>query len=119
MHIHHSVLDADQTGKNIFSGPGRVAKRKRFYHFIAGMQTTLPGRGGRLAPMLNSYPALRQRPRRADPIWNGRDNRHHGHPRPLFGPVVARVGENRLAGDGDLQPLPRISASLALRLSRN
>ena len=109
MHIHHSVVDA-KTGKNIFSGK-EGGETTEFLHFIAGMQTHLPGAVALLAPYVNSY--RRYVPDFAAPInleW-GRDNRTTGLRVPISGPEARRL-ENRLAGM-DCNPYLGLAASLA------
>ncbi len=109
MHIHHSVVDM-KTGKNIFSDR-KGGETPEFLHFIAGMQTHLPGAVALLAPYVNSY--RRYVPDFAAPInleW-GRDNRTTGLRVPISGPEARRL-ENRLAGM-DCNPYLGIAASLA------
>ncbi|MCA3437346.1 MAG: glutamine synthetase [Rhodobacter sp.] len=109
MHIHHSVVDL-KTGKNIFSDR-KGAETQHFLHFIAGMQTHLPGAVALLAPYVNSY--RRYVPDFAAPInleW-GRDNRTTGLRVPISGPEARRL-ENRLAGM-DCNPYLGLAASLA------
>ena len=53
MHIHHSVVET-ATGQNIFSD-AQGGETEAFLHFIAGMQTHLPGAVALLAPYVNSY----------------------------------------------------------------
>lgn len=109
MHIHHSVVDM-KTGKNIFSDR-KGGETQHFLHFIAGMQTHLPGAVALLAPYVNSY--RRYVPDFAAPInleW-GRDNRTTGLRIPISGPEARRL-ENRLAGM-DCNPYLGLAASLA------
>ncbi len=109
MHIHHSVVDI-KTGKNIFSDK-KGGETPAFLHFIAGMQTHLPGAVALLAPYVNSY--RRYVPDFAAPInleW-GRDNRTTGLRVPISPPEARRL-ENRLAGM-DCNPYLGIAASLA------
>jgi glutamine synthetase len=109
MHIHHSVVDM-RTGKNIFSDK-KGNETEHFLHFIAGMQTHLPGAVALLAPYVNSY--RRYVPDFAAPInleW-GRDNRTTGLRVPISGPEARRL-ENRLAGM-DCNPYLGLAASLA------
>ncbi len=109
MHMHHSVVDI-KTGKNIFSDK-KGGETPAFMHFIAGMQTHLPGAVALLAPYVNSY--RRYVPDFAAPInleW-GRDNRTTGLRVPISPPEGRRL-ENRLAGM-DCNPYLGIAASLA------
>lgn len=109
MHMHHSVVDI-KTGKNIFSDK-KGGETPAFLHFIAGMQTHLPGAVALLAPYVNSY--RRYVPDFAAPInleW-GRDNRTTGLRVPISPPEARRL-ENRLAGM-DCNPYLGIAASLA------
>lgn len=109
MHMHHSVVDI-KTGKNIFSDK-KGGETPAFLHFIAGMQTHLPGAVALLAPYVNSY--RRYVPDFAAPInleW-GRDNRTTGLRVPISPPEGRRL-ENRLAGM-DCNPYLGIAASLA------
>jgi len=109
MHIHHSVVDS-KTGKNIFADK-KTGETDLFHHFIAGMQTHMPGAIALLAPYVNSY--RRYVPDFAAPInleW-GRDNRTTGLRVPISSPVGRRI-ENRLPGM-DCNPYLGIAASLA------
>ena len=109
MHIHHSVVDM-KTGKNIFSDK-KGGETPAFLHFIAGMQSHLPGAVALLAPYVNSY--RRYVPDFAAPInleW-GRDNRTTGLRVPISAPEGRRL-ENRLAGM-DCNPYLGLAASLA------
>ncbi|SNX72760.1 L-glutamine synthetase [Cereibacter ovatus] len=109
MHIHHSVVET-ATGQNIFSD-AQGGETEAFLHFIAGMQTHLPGAVALLAPYVNSY--RRYVPDFAAPInleW-GRDNRTTGLRVPISGPEARRL-ENRLAGM-DCNPYLGLAASLA------
>ncbi len=109
MHIHHSVVDL-KTGKNIFSDK-KGHETDAFLHFVAGMQTHLPGAVALLAPYVNSY--RRYVPDFAAPInleW-GRDNRTTGLRVPISDPEARRL-ENRLAGM-DCNPYLGLAASLA------
>jgi len=64
--------------------------------------------GAVLATYVNSYRAT-QRPRRADHLEWGRDNRTYGHPAwPLSGPFPLAARRERLAGW--TATLPRIAA---------
>ena len=109
MHIHHSVLTAED-GRNIFSDEDGN-ETAEFHHFIAGLQNHMPAALAVIAPYVNSY--RRYVKDHAAPInleW-GRDNRTTGIRVPLSSPGARRV-ENRLAGM-DCNPYLGIAASLA------
>ncbi|KZY02804.1 MULTISPECIES: glutamine synthetase family protein [unclassified Sulfitobacter] len=109
MHIHHSVLTAED-GRNIFSDEDGK-ETAEFHHFIAGLQNHMPAALAVIAPYVNSY--RRYVKDHAAPInleW-GRDNRTTGIRVPLSSPGARRV-ENRLAGM-DCNPYLGIAASLA------
>ncbi len=109
MHIHTSVVDT-KSGKNIFADK-KTGETEAFLHFIAGMQTHLPGAIALLAPYVNSY--RRYVPDFAAPInleW-GRDNRTTGLRIPISSPAGRRI-ENRLPGM-DCNPYLGIAATLA------
>jgi len=109
MHIHTSVVDT-KSGKNIFADK-KTGETEAFLHFIAGMQTHLPGAIALLAPYVNSY--RRYVPDFAAPInleW-GRDNRTTGLRIPISTPAGRRI-ENRLPGM-DCNPYLGIAATLA------
>jgi glutamine synthetase len=109
MHIHHSILDLDNSS-NAFSGP-QGGETDLFYHFIGGLQKYMPAAIAVMAPYVNSY--RRYVKDHAAPInleW-GRDNRTTGIRIPLSDPEARRV-ENRVGGM-DCNPYLGIAASLA------
>ena len=108
MHIHHSVID--NTGRNIFTGPGG-GETDAFFHFIGGLQEHMPSAIALIAPYVNSY--RRYVEGEAAPVnleW-GRDNRTTGIRIPISDPSARRI-ENRLPGM-DCNPYLCIAASLA------
>lgn len=108
MHIHQSVLDAEN-GRNVFStGNGRDSALFRSY--IAGLARLLPQISPLFAPNVNSF--RRMRPDTDAPInvqW-GSDNRSCGLRIPISDSKNRRI-ENRLPG-ADANPYLSIAASL-------
>ncbi|WP_037503113.1 glutamine synthetase family protein [Sphingomonas jaspsi] len=108
MHIHQSIVDADN-GRNVFSTPnGRDSALFRSH--IAGLVRLLPQVTPLFAPNVNSY--RRMRPDTSAPVnvqW-GSDNRSCGIRIPVSDPANRRV-ENRLAG-ADANPYLAIATSL-------
>lgn len=108
MHIHQSVLDADN-GRNVFStANGRDSALFRSY--IAGLARLLPQISPLFAPNVNSF--RRMRPDTDAPInvqW-GSDNRSCGLRIPISDSKNRRI-ENRLPG-ADANPYLSIAASL-------
>lgn len=108
MHIHQSVVDADD--RNIFSNADG-SPSDAFLHFIGGLQTYLPAAMPFFAPYVNSYRRLSRFTSAPINLSWGYDNRTCGLRVPHSGPEARRV-ENRLAGV-DVNPYLAIAASLA------
>lgn len=112
MHIHQSLLDAEE-GHNLFAGVDGEPS-SLFRHYIGGLQRYLPAAMPLLAPNVNSYRRLlRTDTSGSAPVnveW-GMDNRTVGLRVPVSTPEATRV-ENRLAG-ADANPYLAIAASLA------
>ena len=109
MHIHHSVVSADN-GKNIFSDADGE-ESLHFAYFIGGLQKYIPAATPLFAPYVNSYRRFVRD--HAAPInleW-GRDNRTTALRVPVSD-VQSRRVENRIAGM-DCNPYLAIAASLA------
>lgn len=109
MHIHQSIVDADN-GRNVFVNADGTDSAL-FAHYIAGLQTYIPLAMPMFAPYVNSYRRLA--PFMSAPInvrW-GLDNRTCGIRVPKSGPEARRV-ENRVPGV-DVNPYLAMAATLA------
>jgi len=111
MHIHQSVVDAQQ--RNIFSKADGSAS-DLFAHFIGGQQAVIPHLMPMLCPYVNSYRRFAKH--MAAPVnlsW-GHDNRSVGIRIPQSGSAARRV-ENRIPGC-DANPYLALAASLGAGL---
>jgi glutamine synthetase len=108
MHIHQSILDADD--RNIFSEPDGSASRA-FFHYIAGLQNYVPLVMPMFAPYVNSYRRLAPFMSAPTNVRWGYDNRTCGIRIPKSDPDARRV-ENRVPGV-DVNPYLAIATTLA------
>lgn len=112
MHIHHSLVDANN-GQNLFSLDNGEAS-PLFMQAIAGLQTCLPELMPLIAPHVNSYRRFAKHMAAPVNVSWGMDNRSVGLRIPLSEPEARRI-ENRLPGC-DANPYLALAATLAAGL---